>query len=138
MVRVKNVLIIFAKNGQSNLVLVLVLVLESNGPYYLFFSKATTGSLLRPTLLQAATYHSSLRELPAPNRFSLILPYLILAGALFEGNPVKVCHNRMSDFKSTERVARVWFEITGTITPDSYGTGSYHQLIVNNTMQNTF
>ena len=22
----------------------------------------------------------------------LILPYLILAGALFEGNPVKICH----------------------------------------------
>ena len=30
MVRVKNFLSIFAKNGQSNLVLVLVLVLESN------------------------------------------------------------------------------------------------------------
>ena len=34
MVRVKNFLSIFAKNGQSNLVLVLVLVLESKGPYY--------------------------------------------------------------------------------------------------------
>ena len=33
MVRVKNFLSIFAKNGQSNLVLVLVLVLESEGPY---------------------------------------------------------------------------------------------------------
>ena len=32
MVRVKNVLSILAKNGQSNLVLVLVLVLESKGP----------------------------------------------------------------------------------------------------------
>ena len=74
---------------------------------YLFFSKATTGLLLRPTFLPAAMYHSSLRELPAPNRLRLILPYLILAGALFEGNPVKVCHNRMSDFKSAERVARV-------------------------------
>ena len=34
MVRVKNFLSIFAKNGQLNLVLVLVLVLESKGPYY--------------------------------------------------------------------------------------------------------
>ena len=34
MIRVKNFLSIFAKNGQSNLVLVLVLVLESKGPYY--------------------------------------------------------------------------------------------------------
>ena len=33
MVRVKNFLSIFAKNGQSNLVLVFVLVLESKGPY---------------------------------------------------------------------------------------------------------
>ena len=33
MVRVENFLSIFAKNGQSNLVLVLVLVLESKGPY---------------------------------------------------------------------------------------------------------
>ena len=34
MVRVKNFLSILAKNGQSNLVLILVLVLESKGPYY--------------------------------------------------------------------------------------------------------
>ena len=34
MVRVKHFLSIFAKNEQSNLVLVLVLVLESEGPYY--------------------------------------------------------------------------------------------------------
>ena len=34
MVRVKHFLSIFAKNEQSNLVLVLVLVLESKGPYY--------------------------------------------------------------------------------------------------------
>ena len=34
MVRVKNHLSIFAKNGQSSLVLVLVLVLESKGPSY--------------------------------------------------------------------------------------------------------
>ena len=33
MVRVKHFLSTFAKNGQSNLVLVLVLVLESKGPY---------------------------------------------------------------------------------------------------------
>ena len=35
MVRVENFLNIFAKNGQSNLVLILVLVLESKGPYYI-------------------------------------------------------------------------------------------------------
>ena len=34
MVQVKNFLSIFAKNGQPNLVLILVLVLESKGPYY--------------------------------------------------------------------------------------------------------
>ena len=33
MARVKNFLSIFAKDGRSNLVLVLVLVLESKGPY---------------------------------------------------------------------------------------------------------
>ena len=38
MVRVENFLSIFAKNGQSNLVLVLVLVLESKGPYLLLFT----------------------------------------------------------------------------------------------------
>ena len=32
MVRVKHFLSVFAKNGQSNLVLVLVLVIESKGP----------------------------------------------------------------------------------------------------------
>ena len=46
--------------------------------HYSVFSKATTGVLLRPTLLPAAMYHSSLRELPAPNRLRLTLPYLIL------------------------------------------------------------
>ena len=60
--------------------------------HYSVFLKATTGVLLRPTLLPAAMNHSSLRELPAPNRLRLILPYLILPGALFERNPVKIYH----------------------------------------------
>ena len=37
--------------------------------------------------------------------------------------------NRASDFKSAERVARGWFEITSTITPELYDTKSYYQLI---------
>ena len=47
--------------------------------------------------------------------------------------------NRASDFKSAERVARGWFEITSTITPELYDTKSYYQLLacVNNKMRET-
>ena len=45
MVRVKNFLSIFAKNGHSNLVLVLVLVLESKGPYLYTLQSELKGQL---------------------------------------------------------------------------------------------
>ena len=61
--------------------------------HYLVFSKAMTDVLLPPTLLLAAMDLSSLRELPAPNLLRLILPYLILAGTLFEVNPEKIYHD---------------------------------------------
>ena len=38
--------------------------------------------------------------------------------------------NQASDFKSDERVARGWFEITSTITPELNDTKSYYQLSV--------
>ena len=38
--------------------------------------------------------------------------------------------NRASNLKLAERVARGWFEITSTITPELYDTKSYYQLIV--------
>ena len=34
--------------------------------------------------------------------------------------------NRVSDFKSDEAVARGWFEITRTITPELYDTKTYY------------
>ena len=33
--------------------------------------------------------------------------------------------NRASDFKSAEPVARDWFEISSTVTPELYDTKSY-------------
>ena len=38
--------------------------------------------------------------------------------------------NRASDFKSAERTALGWIEITSTITPELYDMKSYYQLIV--------
>ena len=38
--------------------------------------------------------------------------------------------NRASDFKSDERVAWGWFEVTSLITPELYDTKSYYQFIV--------
>ena len=38
--------------------------------------------------------------------------------------------NRVSNFKSAERVARGRFETTSPITPELYDTKSYYQLIV--------
>ena len=38
--------------------------------------------------------------------------------------------NPTSDFKSAERVARGWFEITSTITPQLCDAKCYYQLIV--------
>ena len=50
--------------------------------------------------------------------------------------------NQASDFKSAEHVARGWFEIMNTITPELYDTKSYYQLTVSiiiiNKMQETF
>ena len=49
MVRVKNFLSIFAKKAQSNLVLVLVLVQESKGPYYV--KQQAASALLKKMVL---------------------------------------------------------------------------------------
>ena len=38
--------------------------------------------------------------------------------------------NRVSNFKSAQRVARGGFEIMSLITPELYDTKSYYQLIV--------
>ena len=46
-------------------------------------SKAMTNVLLRPTLFLTAMNHFSLQELHPPNHLRLILPYIVLAGALF-------------------------------------------------------
>lgn len=52
--------------------------------------------------------------------------------------------NQASNFKSAEHVARGWFEIMNTITPELYDTKFYYQLIVPiiiitiNKMQETF
>ena len=45
--------------------------------------------------------------------------------------------NWASDFKSAEGVARSYFQITSTITPELYDTKSCYQFIVSNKMQET-
>ena len=71
MVQVKNFLNIFAKNGQSYFALVLVLVLESKGPYF------ERGIKLRVhELMATAVLNERKEKCTLPQTINLISPYL--------------------------------------------------------------